>query len=247
MLRIPTHTLLNYIKAVEPVGAEHVVSFDGGLSIQSLQSSNQIIARISMACNTGEWKQDIGISFPMLKKVLPKAEETVIEFKKDELEIHGTGGHKSTLRTIVPEHCCRQPKKPLVFSEEKLTVNGHAFFEKLSDVESAFDGKKHSKAFYLRGNRGEPHSLYIGDSDVTVGSMETTLETKDLVTRIINESYPYDMVLPVLNAIRHLNDRIDLHFMPMPGGQCNALVIRGMSTDETNRIAYLYVLAPRLL
>lgn len=245
MLRIPTHTLLEFIKAVEPVGAEHVVSFDGGMSIQSLESSNQIIARVSMACDTGEWMRDIGISFPMLKKVLPKGTETVIEFKSDQIDIYGTG-YNATLRTIVPEQCCRQPKKPLIFSEEKYTVNGHAFFERISDIESAFDGKKNHRAFDLHANPGEPHTITIGDADSAVGSMENTLETADTVTHIINEVYPYDMILPVLNAIRHLNDNIDIHFMDMPGGGCHALVLRGMSTNEANRIAYLYVIAPRL-
>ena len=245
MLRIPTKALLDFIKAVEPVGNEHVVSFDGGLSIQSLQSSNQIISRISMVCDTGGFKDEIGIPFPLLKKVLPKAEETVIELKRDVLEIYGSG-HKSTLRTIVKEQCCRQPKKPLIFSEEKFTVNGHAFFEKLSDVESVFGGKNKSLSFFLRGGRGEPYSLYISDSDSVVGSMETTLETTDLITHTIDEVYPYDMILPVLNAIRHLNDNIDIHFMPMPSGDCNALVLKGMSANEANRIAYLYVLAPRM-
>lgn len=242
---IPTLAFKEYIGCLEPMGPEHIFEFKRHtLSTSTIEQSNQIIARISMVINNEDGEVEVGVPILLLKKLLPKCPETSLEVSKGLLDISGDN-YSATVRTIDIKQC-RRPTKPMIYPEFSLPVNPSAFYEKVKSISEVFSGKDRSLSFTFETEKEHPNLIYLGDFDDTVGSVDDSIACLGTPPAEIKESYPYDTVKPVLDAVRHLTQSVNLHFMPMPGGGCNALVVVGHSDNPDNTINFMYVLAPRL-
>jgi hypothetical protein len=243
---IPTLALKSYLGCLEPMGSEHIFEFKRySLVTSTIESSNQIILRISMAINNDDPEIEVGVPSTLFKKLLPKSDDTFLDVCQDNIGI-SSGNYRAELRSVVKEQC-RRPSKPILYPEFCLPINPSGFHEKLESLSKVFSsGKQKSLSFAFETQKDKPNIIFLGDSDIMIGSIKDALPCLGSPAVELAESYPYDTTLPVLDAIRHLTQSVNLHFMPMPGGGCNALVMVGQSDDRNNTINFMYLIAPRL-
>jgi len=228
---------------VEPVGDE--VIFDiipTEIAVKGIGSSNELIMKCALDCATG-YTGRIALSMEQFGKLLPKGiEEVDIDFGQ-ETHISATG-YKASIRPV-NEVGIRIPKKEVPIDEvPSILVNPQQFYEKLDALKKAFDGQ----SFTLTLDPDKPGLIEFGDFDSSVGSMTNSLVTTVPIEEKVMQIYPYETVMPCLNAVRIPSQQCSIRFAKLPAAQgALALCIAGVFMPaEGYMIQYLYVLAPRV-
>lgn len=242
MVKVNCNRFREFLKCLEPMGEDLIFQFSPNeIIVKGIGQGNQIIGDVSIEMETG-FSGQIGESLEMIKKLLPKEISDVeIVFGKQSL-IWATG-YKSTLLSINTESCIRVPKKDLVIDPGEVRVNAQQVYERLQSLKSAFTGQSFTMIF----DPELPGVVSFSDFDSSMGSMTNTVVTTTAITAKEEQIYPYDVIMPVLNAIRLLSDGVDFRFMSMPMNEgCKALVIEGMSSKDPYLIEFQYVVAPRV-
>jgi len=248
MVEVNCNNFRNFVKCLEPVGDELLFQFSpNGILVKAIGQGNQMIIEVRMGMDTG-FTGKIGMSLDMIEKLLPKeVPEVNIAFGKQSV-ITATG-YKATIMGISEETCLRVPKKELVIEPGAIRVDAQQMHDRLLSLKKAFSGL----AFTMTLDPEKPTMVGFSDFDSAMGSMNNSIIALTPVTGKDEQTYPYDIALPILNAIRLMSQGVDLRFMDMPMNDgCKALVIEGNAVlvnpdpDRKDTITFQYVVAPRV-
>lgn len=258
MPSVHINSLKSFVKLLEPVGDMHAIIFgEGGISVWSIDGSNQLIAKIRMPIHgiaeelpnipqekiyDEPYKLTV-ISLDSLKNILPKdSDDVTIRFGKQ--WSLNAGGYRAVMPTFAMNNCCRTPKKDMdPVPEHAYPVNTQKMYDYVSQLKAVI---KDQVGFELKVEPGTP-AVTVNQWDSLSGSLSLSLLTRGAITKPLACNYPYDMALPVLNALRLYCEEITLKFIPLPSDEtCSAMLIEGKTNDEHHPIEFRYIVAPRL-
>jgi len=221
-ITVKVNALKALAKMVEPGGTDQpVVVEDGGLLINSIEASNQIIIRIRMAIpgleakNIPEKSRHVGVSFTTLTNMLPAGD--TVEIKLASWWEITSADFRCKMPTLSLESVCRTPKKPLVPDPGEYPVSVQRFYDGVSQLKKAIGGKDATSFFTITFDPAEPMRARLSDEDSSLGSMNLALATTATAATKIEQLFAYEAMLPVLNAIRLFTESVNIRFMEMPG------------------------------
>jgi len=244
MVEVNCNRFKEFMSTLDPAGHEFIFDFlNADVGVKAINSSNDLILYCSMDLVTN-FNGTIGWDIDLVRKLIPKGYDTVdMIVGKDKTSVNAAG-YKATINSINQVSCQRLPKKDANPGEDTYQVNPQEMYEKLLSLKSAFDGS----GFIMVIDPMNQLEISLSESDSSIGSMETGVETISGFNKKIRVMLPYDNVLLPLKAVRLICDRVDLRFMPLPSNDsASALVIEGVSEKENlPTIEFRYVVAPRI-
>jgi hypothetical protein len=241
-LRLNCNNFRAYLKAIEVVGNE--VIFDlkpNDIVVKGIGSSNELIIDIKYVAETG-CDTDVALSIELLQKLLPKGvDEVDFTWNKDECVISATGFNAKIRSIGVP--CVRVPKKDFPIAPEYYLCGAQQLYEKLDSLKKAFDGQ----TFILSIDPKKQGVIELSDLDASIGSLQTSVVTVTPFTKVENQTYAYDIIMPVLNGIRIGSSVNQIGFVDLPANEgIKAILIEGGMVGENLEMVYKYMVAPRL-
>jgi len=243
MVRVNCNNFRNFIKAVSPLGDEVIMDFKPDcIEVVGVDGSNAMGAIVRIDVASG-FAGKMGISLPTLGNLLPKGiDEVDIVFDR-ETTITATG-YRSKINAINDTSCARVPKDGLPAPEiGAISVIPQQVYEKLQSLKAAFDK---STSFWIRFDPAEPTLVSFTDEDSVVGSMMTSVPTITPIVKKGEHCYSYDLVMPVLNAIRLTSASLDIQFRENPKDKTISLMFFRGRTGDVVPITYQYMFAPRV-
>lgn len=232
-----------FLKCIEPIGKDILFKFSKDeIFVNGIGKSNEIIAELYYEASTG-YEGEVGLSVEVLKNLLPKTVETVdVEWGKT-VTLTAPGFNARILQ-INEVDCARRPKKEIPVVGTGYICSPQQVYERLDNLEKAFDGQ----AFTLKIDEKEQGLISFSDEDNAIGRMANSVVTTSPIDRKMVQSYPYDITMPVLNAIRIGSQTMHIHFIDLPSNESvKALGLRGQILGKDLLIDYFYMIAPRLI
>lgn len=242
MVSLNCNNFRTFIKCLEPIGDELIFQFvPTGIEVSAMGGGASQILTVKMDMKP-EFTGNIGFSLEMLKKLLPKElVEVDVVFGKETI-ITGMG-FKSKVAAINETSCAHVPKKQIPVNPGAIRVDAQKMYERLTALKAAFDGS----AFDIILDASKPTLVEFSDFDSAAGSMTNSVATLTPITVTDRQILPYDVVLPILNAVRNNTEGVDLRFADMPNDKdCKALVVEGTIPFKDTPIHFQYVVAPRV-
>lgn len=235
-------------KILEPIGDEHVIKISpAGFEINSFDQTGAMMCRVSMPIgqvNETIEGAEVGMSFEALSKILPVDSPTVaIKYGKGQWEMNAPG-YRAKLPTINTTDCFKVPKKGVPDEpKDSFIVDPQVLHDRVKQLKTAIKGQM----FTIKTDSAEPGRLKIRDFDAVSGDLEMTITATGGPQGKEEQTYSYDLVIPLFDKLRLSCKNVHVNYMPMPSNDLlKALFVSGVTEDKDFPITFAFIVAPRV-
>lgn len=232
------NSMRNFLKMVEPLGEEQIFSFTPeAIEVCSFRKDGAMMGtfRFPVRCEVTA-KHGIGIKSLLTK--LPKGvDEVTIDVNK--AFTITAPGWRAVMATEVPEHCAKVPERAPPTDPEFYDVSPQELYERVDVLNKAFG----SQMFHMSMDPAKPFQIFFAADNEGADSIENSIVTPSVITKVVSQFYSYDMILDTFNSIRLLCERCTIRMVFKPDCKELPLVISGTTKDG---ITFQVVIAPRV-